>query len=917
MTIPTRWHKPSCDTPHVVVDGNVPECRACGSSAFALLQKAAEEPAPSYSGIKLPPEAPIGQMNLWWPPCVSYTRDGASRTQPGASSVDAASLAPQALDSSLSEIYTSTLGKDYFRLLYLSGACDIHSPVHGDLVEYERDNCPEYETASYTWGGEDGDATPCRPAYFGNFWDVLFLTRNCWSLLQYLRPQMGTRAVWVDAICINQNNISERGAQVSIMTQIYKNCLRVVIYPGGHLVRKDEHRFRERIKHDDIIERDGLYYVNGSGSDIWHSVFQSRYIGRVWVIQELILAPAAILALDNHDLYLDNNLLHRVSGKESGRDWLEFMGQGYKLCQTTLYEGLKMTFDSQATDPRDKIFGILGILGPNPTYSEIVPEYSLSMRDCVIGAIGLTLLISNEFWPLQSVQNSSTISRHPSWLPSLDEIVSWTDEPLRIPVAARSINSKMRGDWPTFIKIGEYNPTLTFPNHDEFRCYPHIGSWDGSDPEGKIEAAVLTQRHILLVGPEISWHQDASIGSGTGALTLRLVRLFDTPHQLVEGPPIREAVKDLGGFTLWDVEESYYHVQGPSSEACFVTTRKPPKLERPCHLFLAFRVESPRTQENPDPNLLNLGNSEIYLLFAEEFEASGTFKLLACRRLDAAMFCSATRMLPQCPYLLSEPVVHNVLSLFDVLHKSLNYKPSEHLKTSRESEAKLFDLIVPGQETITPEYLQLVLAVARTVEPAGVTEEFRRAYTTSLQSRSGGFNPVLDHESVWFTLDENDALGHFEDSLFRHGTGQRGEFFPSWLELQIPEIKNTDDDYGGCVGVPSWPKPQRCGHHKDCENQGRMTFKHWLPCAPEPKQLQFPVKAKMPLKDILKGIRETRLHWLLRYLLAFGEKVCEDAETLLERGPQPQDSNIYLQEWPQSLVDELDFVWRSEMVTFV
>lgn len=425
MTIQTRWHEPSCKTPQVVVDGNVPECRSCGSNASALLRRAAEEPTPSHSGMNLPPDAPIGQMDLRWPPCVPYTRDGVPRTQSELSSGDTATLAAQASDRSLSEIYSSSLGKDHFRLLYLSGSRLIDGPIHGDLVEYPQDNCPEYETTSYTWGGEDSDAAPCKLAYFGEFWDALFLTRNCWSLLQYLRPQMGTRVVWVDAICINQNDIPERGTQVSSMSQIYRNCMRVIIYPGDHLVRREQHKFRERVRHDEMTKDDGAGRgpVDDRRFDLCGSVLQGKYITRVWIIQELILAPHSILAHRYHDLELPNNFLYRASQLNEGREWLEYMGQDHRLRQTTLLEALRMTSSNQATDPRDRIFGILGILGNNPTYSGIVPDYSISMRDCVIGALGLTLINSEEIWPLLCVTTSNSRSDYPSWAPSLDELI--------------------------------------------------------------------------------------------------------------------------------------------------------------------------------------------------------------------------------------------------------------------------------------------------------------------------------------------------------------------------------------------------------------------------------------------------------------------------------------------------------------
>lgn len=909
MAITTRWHKASCDEPQVVVNGNVPECRACGGSAEALLQRAAEEPAPCYSGIKLPPEMPPGQMDLWWPPGVPYTRNGSPRAAPGASSGDAASLALQVSASYLSEIYTSTLGKDQFRLLYLSGSHGINSPIHGNLVEYQQDNCPEYETVSYTWGGEDGDATPCKPGYFGEFWDVLFLTRNCWSLLQYLRPHMGTRLVWVDAVCINQNNIQERGAQVSSMPHIYRNCMRVVIYPGDHLVRKDEHKFRERIRSDGLIEPDTLFELTARGVEIRDSVFRSRYIRRVWIIQELTLARSAILALKDHDLYLDsaNGALNRVAREDRGRQWLRFMGQGSKMSQTTLFEALTMTFDSQATDPRDRIFGILGVLGPNPTYSGIVPDYSLSMRDSVIGAIGLTLLISEEFWPLLNIQNSNTTSQYPSWLPSLDEVASWTDVISPNSIATWHIRMEMPGEWPTIIKFADYDPGRLF----------HMKDWG------------LSERQLLMVGPEMSWRQDASIDSGTGALTLRLVRLFETPQELVEGPCIRNDSDSSAGGPRVLLSESYYHVKGPSSEVCFVTTRTPPKLERPCHLFLAFRVKIHRLQRDIHSLASDLRNSETYIFFADEAESPGTFKLLACSRVDAAMFCSGSPLLPQPSPLPSQvrPGIQNVLSLFDILYQSLNYKPQEHFWKTSVPEAMLFDLIIPGHGTTIPGLLHLGLAVARAREPTGITEDFRRAYMACLQSRSGKCNPVLDDEYVWFTMGDNDAMGHFGDSLLRHRSLamydhgiQRYRWdgiIPPWLDVQIPEMGNTDIAGSECVEPFPWLMCRNCSDRRDYRPQGYPESDFWPLCAQQPKELQMPVRAKMPLKNIVEAFRETRLHWLLRYLLALGEKVSEDAEALLERGPQPEDSNIYLYEWPKSLVDELGFVWRNEMVTFV
>lgn len=133
-------------------------------------------------------------------------------------------------------IYGSGLRDDKFRLLCLTAPAGPEDPIHVTLTTYPDDDCPEYETTSYAWGGEDGKSAKTRPVYVGDCWDVLLQTANCWSLLKYLRPRRGIRMVWVDAICINQEDDAERGRQVVEMVTIYKRSSRVVVYLGIEIV---------------------------------------------------------------------------------------------------------------------------------------------------------------------------------------------------------------------------------------------------------------------------------------------------------------------------------------------------------------------------------------------------------------------------------------------------------------------------------------------------------------------------------------------------------------------------------------------------------------------------------------------------------------------------------------------------------
>lgn len=264
----------------------------------------------------------------------------------------------------------------------------------------------------------------------------------------------------------------------------------------------------------------------------------------------------------------------------------------------------------------------------------------------------------------------------------------------------------------------------------------------------------------------------------------------------------------------------------------------------------------------------------------------------------------------------------------------------QRLEDNRVSEAMLFDMIIPGKGAAAPGLLQLSLSAARAGEAA--TEEFIRAYTACLQSPPADFNPVIDEKYVSFTLADEDSLSCYWDSLIQHISdvvqfgGGRTEItpwrpwdilFPRWFDLQIPGIHRTDFDGSACMQVSyevlsePWKYLRglsiRCKLHEGWDPRGHLGLHYWFPCGEEPTKVHMPVRAKMPLRKVVEAIRDTQLNWLHRYLLAFGDKLSVDVETLLARGPRPEDRNVFLYDWPKSLVDELGFVWRDELVTFV
>lgn len=95
------------------------------------------------------------------------------------------------------------------------------------------DNNPEYSALSYTWG------EPTRSAQVTCDGQRLAVTENLFAALKGIRSRFtnddGTApfSVWADAICIDQSNKEELGAQVRLMSRIYSQASGVLSWLGA------------------------------------------------------------------------------------------------------------------------------------------------------------------------------------------------------------------------------------------------------------------------------------------------------------------------------------------------------------------------------------------------------------------------------------------------------------------------------------------------------------------------------------------------------------------------------------------------------------------------------------------------------------------------------------------------------------
>jgi hypothetical protein len=424
-----RWHQSDCKTPKVVFDsdGSTIHCKTCSES----IRPNEVLPPPSYYHILpvLPPNEPLGKLNLRWPSCVPYhsAQDRASfQKDEKNKDADTESALLQVEDSA---VYGMPLRSDEFRLLRLSPVENEERPVHVELQTYSHDNCPEYETVSYTWGGEEGDSRLQKPVFIGPFWDLLFQTKNCWEMLNLLRPLEGNRYLWVDAICINQRNTKEKENQVAKMAHIYEEALRVVVHLGQDLVSPVPYgSYPMRRKLHDLQNQ----LIEGVSLE---DVLNRKYFSRVWVVQELIMSKYAVIRIGAIEFWVNHVTSKDLQSTDMNFNWNKTAAPWFQHVATRqlpgsgkdqFYNMLNLTRASQATDERDKVFALLGVLEDQEQI--IRPDYSLSVNHVFIGIFAHLLLNLVDLRVLSNASGLHSSDFCPSWTPGWSLIKSLNHE---------------------------------------------------------------------------------------------------------------------------------------------------------------------------------------------------------------------------------------------------------------------------------------------------------------------------------------------------------------------------------------------------------------------------------------------------------------------------------------------------------
>ncbi|KAM0351775.1 hypothetical protein ACHAPU_002287 [Fusarium lateritium] len=365
--------------------------------------------------------------------------------------------------------YTALYKNGMIRTLTLLPASSMDLDIHVKLFPVELESYI-YEALSYTWATDDGDSSlsssiDCEGG-------TIKVSKNCEKALRKLRRQDTARVLWIDAICIDQNNLEERGGQVALMDLIYSKAQKVVIWLGATSKVMDSASGRpvsdlffdylqpmateirdskargdfpaSSALYDSLTYQAAEYVSNGTLTPLirgFLDVILRPWWERVWVVQEAALGVSAIMicgekTADYDDFYSLFFQLYADPSHEGGLAFtlLEgFKHQMYSVYSvrervgdlgpaTALYDVLGRSRRLRATDKRDHIFALLDIFGSFKTQLPAA-NYKKNEVEVFTDMAKTFLKLLTPFEVLLQATNVEAGSKVPSW------VTDWSQRP--------------------------------------------------------------------------------------------------------------------------------------------------------------------------------------------------------------------------------------------------------------------------------------------------------------------------------------------------------------------------------------------------------------------------------------------------------------------------------------------------------
>ena len=345
------------------------------------------------------------------------------------------------------------------------------STIQCQIKEINLDDPPPYCALSYVWG-----------EYFQGFkisvdQSEISITQNLYNALQHLRSHNETRTFWIDALCINQLDMAEKSAQVRKMQEIYGRSEQVLIWLGpegngsasammlaatiskywsdqGLDLMDAEAEFSKHNLADLSALLDACTRtLDSSPVEAFRSLMARDWFQRVWTVQEAA-APVKTKTIQCGDSQIDwwsfiaaakflSHAFRRPDltvyfpdisplGTTSLRGLFN-LDQLQKMIAIGAYQAdLPRTLANyryyKATDPKDKVYALLGLVTEALTENWIY-DYSLDYQTVYLKVAEHCLLYQGSLECLGYCNASAQDPGLPTWVPN------WNHPSVRHPLA--------------------------------------------------------------------------------------------------------------------------------------------------------------------------------------------------------------------------------------------------------------------------------------------------------------------------------------------------------------------------------------------------------------------------------------------------------------------------------------------------
>lgn len=354
---------------------------------------------------------------------------------------------------------------------------DLNEGIRGLSANNDQSNRIRSQFNKVHTSGQEAVKTAHERGTHGRYLEAISMAAARYSLVG-----SGNIFLWVDAVCINQNDLLEKGHQVQIMRDVYSEAKFVIswINPSNNdntelalrTLReivprlgdsKDFQRMRNCPKLCKYEENSNLLY----GNKYWNSVFDlqtSDYFQRIWIVQELFLCrtntsffvsggeflplmylydyfmwayrawkllpnPTPPNFIDDHVWTWMNSLPLDLShlGDHLLRPMMTAISELDESCGLLTLDSWRLKLNAfirmcqrcHCSDPRDKVFGLLGVFP-----MDIIPDYDRQVEDI------FTDWATSSYWnvPVEMLLRLSGVGARPkskayrnfpSWVPDL------------------------------------------------------------------------------------------------------------------------------------------------------------------------------------------------------------------------------------------------------------------------------------------------------------------------------------------------------------------------------------------------------------------------------------------------------------------------------------------------------------------